>query len=83
MPRQQNPYKAGVETVLVGAGYSHRDSFTIGPGGQTVFTTLKEIGNEVTVFEDGIITAKSVTITGTNEVTTGLMPEGTIVDIIY
>lgn len=83
MPNQQNPYNAGIDAVLESKGFSNRDTFTVGAGGQSVFNTSKEIGGEVTVFENGVITNKAVNVTGSNEVTTGLMPQGTTVDIIY
>lgn len=83
MPNEQNPQRAGVEAVVSNIGYSFRESFTAGAGGQTVFTLTKEIAGQVTVFEDGVITTRAVNITGTKQVTTGAMPEGTTVNIIY
>ena len=83
MPNQQNPYKAGVESVLNNTGFSNSETFVVGVGGQTVFNVNKTIGGNVTVFENGTITVKVVNITEAKEITTGLMTEGTIVDIIY
>ena len=83
MPNQQNPYTAGVTEVVGTTGFAFRDTFTVGGGGQTVFTTSNEIGNDAIVFENGSVTSKTSNVTGTNQVTTDLMPEGTIVDIIY
>jgi len=83
MPDQQNPYIAGIDSVMSQRGYSTKDEFVVGAGGQTVFATSKEIGGDVTVFEDGVITTKTVNITGTKEVTTDSIPEGTVVTIIY
>ena len=83
MPKQQNPYTAGVETVMSEKGFSNKDKFVVGVGGQTQFATSKEIGADASVFEDGVLTVKTVAITGIKEVTTDLIPEGTIVEIIY
>ena len=83
MPSQQNPYLAGIEAVIAEKGYSNKDLFVVGAGGQTVFTVSKEIGGDVSVFEDGVLTTKTVNITGSNEVTTDLIPVGTRVEIIY
>jgi len=88
MPNQQTPQIPGggggnVEDVLNAKGFSNRETFNVGAGGQSVFPTTKEIAGDVTVFEGGVITVKNVNITGTNEVTTDTIPQGTVVDIIY
>lgn len=83
MPKQQNPYTAGIDAVMSEKGYSNKDKFVVGIGGETVFATVKEIGGSVSVFEDGVLTVKTVAITGIKEVTTDLIPDGTVVEIIY
>jgi len=83
MPNQQNPEGSRIESVLNNKTFSNNDKFTIGVGGQSVFNTSKEIGASVAVFEGGVMTSKAVNVTGENEVTTDLIPEGTIVNILY
>ena len=83
MPKQQNPYSSGIDSVMESKGFSNKDSFNVAAGGQSVFNTTKEIGGSVSVFENGVLTNKSVNVTGLKEVTTDLIPEGTIVEIIY
>ena len=83
MPNQQNPYTAGIDSVMSDNGYTNRETFVVGGGGQSVFDTQKKINAGVSVFEDGVLTSKAVNITGNKEVTTDLIPEGTVVDIIY
>lgn len=52
--------------------------------GETIFTLPKNILSDVALFEDGVLTTKVVTITDTNEVTTGTpVADGTVVEIIY
>jgi len=61
-----------------------RQEFTVGGGGQTVFTLDENILNDVAVYEDGVLTTRTITITDTNEVTIGSsIPEGTAVTILY
>ena len=83
MPKQQNPNSAGIIAVMNEKGFANKEKFVVPFGGQTVFPTLKEIGADASVFENGMLTVKTVNITGVKEVTTGLMAEGTIVEIIY
>jgi len=60
------------------------DKFVVAGGGEDVFTTSKNILSGAQVFEDGTLTLKTVTITGVNKVTlSGLVPEGTTVEIYY
>lgn len=52
--------------------------------GETVFTTPKNILSEVALYEDGVLTTETVTVTGINEVTTDApIADGTVVEIIY
>ncbi len=83
MPKQQNPYEAGIDSVMSENGYSNREKFVVGAGGQTEFNLTKKIKGGASVFEDGVLTVKAVSITGIKQVTTDLIPEGTVVEIIY
>lgn len=83
MPKQQNPYTAGIDSVMSENGYSNREKFVVGLGGQTEFNVSKKIKGGVSVFEDGVLTVKDVNITGAKQVTTDLIPDGTVVEIIY
>jgi len=83
MPTQQNPHIAGIDAVMAEKGYSNKEPFIVGVGGQTEFNLPKSIGGDVTVFEDGTITLKGVLVSGDKQVTTDPIPEGTKVEIIY
>ena len=60
MPSQQNPQtpgvSSGIETIMSEKGFSSKDSFNVEAGGQSVFNTSKEIGGNVSLFEDGVLT---------------------------
>lgn len=83
MPNEQNPNTAGISAVLIEKGFAHNDVYTVGAGGQTVFATTKEIGADVVLFEGGVISTKAANVTGAKEVTTDLIPQGTVVNILY
>ena len=74
-----------IKELTIGGGVTGltKDKFTVGVGGQTVFTTAANIRNDYEVFEDGVITSRGHSKTGLNEITiTSTVPEGTEITIL-
>jgi hypothetical protein len=74
---------SGGSIVELGSRGVAKDDFVL-TANKTIFTTSETILNKFAIFEDGILTTKTGTKTGGNEITVSpAIPEGTKVEIIY
>lgn len=73
-----------IELAPTTGGGIRKDVFTVGGGGQSIFTLTVDVLQDYEVFEDGVIATRGHSKTGSNEITTTTtVPEGTVITIIY